>query len=145
MLTPDLTYFQVPPLEFVMYWLLHIAALVVPVVLVWGLGYRPTWSGYATTFVLTIGWACIALAANTVTGANYGYMSRGPEGPSLLDVLGPWPIYIAWEAALAAIVWALMTWPWTTARATASAPVADRLGLVRRRLPIADHDSGARR
>src|SRR5690606_9548128 len=42
-ITPDLNYFQVPALEFAMYWLLHIAALIAPVVLVWGLGFQPTW------------------------------------------------------------------------------------------------------
>ena len=132
-LTPDLNYFQVPALEFAMYWLLHLAALLAPVVLVWGLGYRPTWSGYGTAFALTVGWAGVALVANAVTGANYGYLSRGPVGPSILDALGPWPVYILWEAVLIAVVWALMTWPWTLGRHTASAPIADRLALVRRR------------
>nr|WP_241429082.1 TIGR02206 family membrane protein [Agrococcus sp. ARC_14] len=137
LLTPDLNYFQLVPLEFTMYWLLHMAALVVPVVLVWGLGYRPTWFGYGTAFALTVAWGGVALVANAVTGANYGYLSRGPAGPSILDALGPWPVYILWEALLVAVVWALMTLPWTLPRATAGAPVDDRLGLIRRRSPHA--------
>lgn len=132
-LTPDLNDFQLPALEFAMYWLLHLAALLAPIALVWGLGYRPTWSRYGTAFALTIAWAGVALVANSVTGANYGYLSRAPAGPSILDALGPWPIYILWEALLVGVVWALMTLPWTTSARTASAPVADRLGLVRRR------------
>lgn len=143
-LTPDLTYFHAPALELAMYWLLHAAVHLAPVVLVWGLGYRPTWSGYGAAFALTVAWAGLALVANAVTGANYGYLSHAPEGPSLLDALGPWPLYLAWEAALVATVWALMTWPWTTAARTAAAPVADRLGLVRRRLDAA-HAARARR
>ncbi len=133
-LTPDVTYFAAPPLELTMYWLLHMAVHLAPVALVWGLGYRPTWSGYGAAFALTVAWAGLALVGNAVTGANYGYLNRAPEGPSLLDVLGPWPLYLVWEAVLVASVWALMTWPWTTAASTASAPVLDRLGLVRRRL-----------
>ncbi|WP_241249047.1 YwaF family protein [Agrococcus sp. KRD186] len=132
-ITPDLNYFQVPALEFAMYWLLHIAALLAPVVLVWGLGFQPTWFGYGTALVLTVSWAAVALVANSVTGANYGYLSRAPEGPSILDALGPWPIYIGWEAVLVAGVWALMTVPWTTRMFTAHARIDDRLGLVRRR------------
>ncbi|GEK78963.1 YwaF family protein [Agrococcus baldri] len=132
-ITPDLNYFQVPPLEFAMYWLLHVAALLAPVVLIWGLGFQPTWFGYGAAFALTVGWAAVALVANSVTGANYGYLSRAPAGPSILDALGPWPIYIAWEALLVAAVWALMTWPWTARRLRARASLDDRLGLVRRR------------
>lgn len=133
-LTPDLNYaFGLPALEFGMYWFLHIVVLVAPVALVWGLGYQPTWFGYGTAFALAVAWAGVALVANSAIGSNYSYMSRPPAGPSLLDALGPWPIYILWEAALVASVWALMTWPWTTARRGASARIADRLGIVRRR------------
>lgn len=140
MLTPDLTYaFGVPWLDSAMYWILHITVMVAPVVLVWGLGYRPTWFGYGTAFALAVGWAGLALVANSAIGANYGYLNHAPEGPTLLDVLGPWPIYIAWEAVLVASVWALMTWPWTTERATASAPIDDRLGIVRRKPPASHH------
>jgi hypothetical integral membrane protein (TIGR02206 family) len=135
LITPNLNYYDAPVLEFAMYWLLHVAALLAPIVLVWGLGYRPTWSGYGATLALTISWAALALAANAVTGANYGYLSRAPEGPSILDVLGPWPVYLLWEAVLVAVVWACMTLPWTTRAARASAPVVDRLGLIRRKRP----------
>ena len=37
---------------------------------------------------------------------------------TLLDVLGPWPMYIFTAAALILIVWALMTWPWERGQAT---------------------------
>ncbi|MBV8180307.1 MAG: TIGR02206 family membrane protein, partial [Mycobacterium sp.] len=35
-----------------------------------------------------------------------------PSTASLLDVLGPWPVYVLTAALLILIVWALMTWPW---------------------------------
>lgn len=142
-ITPDLNYFHAPALEFTMYWVLHLAALLAPVVLVWGLGFQPTWFGYGTAFVLTIGWAAVALFANSITGANYGYLSRAPAGPSILDALGPWPIYIGWEALLVAAVWALMTIPWTTPALTAHAQLEDRLGLVRRRTTRAKRALGS--
>lgn len=115
-ITPDLNYFHAPVLEYLAYWFFHIAVLIVPIVFVWGLGYRPTWRGYGIAFGATVAWAAIAAVANTLTGANYGYLARAPEGPSVLDVLGPWPMYLLWEAVLIAGVWALITWPWTTAR-----------------------------
>ena len=133
-ITPDLNYFDYPVLEFAVYWFLHIAALVVPIVFVWGLGYRPTWRGYGVAYAATVAWAGIAILVNAITGANYAYLSRAPEGPSILDVLGPWPLYILWEAVIIAVVWALMTWPFQTKTAR-SALVADRWATVRRKPP----------
>lgn len=130
-ITPDLNYFDYPFLEFLVYWFLHMVAFVVPILLVWGLGYRPTWRDYGVTYLATVVWAGIAFTANAITGANYGYLSREPAGPSILDILGPWPAYLFWEAVIIAVVWALMTWPWET-RKGRRVPIADRWGTVRR-------------
>jgi hypothetical integral membrane protein (TIGR02206 family) len=110
--TPDLNYFVHPGLEFAEYWTAHGIGMLIPVVLTWGLGYRPGWHGFRLTYLVTCVWAAVALAFNALAGTNYGYLSRPPVGPSLLDVLGPWPMSILAEALLAALVWALMTWPW---------------------------------
>ena len=37
----------------------------------------------------------------------------------MLDVLGPWPVYLLAEVAIVLIVWALMTWPWQRTRRSA--------------------------
>jgi hypothetical integral membrane protein (TIGR02206 family) len=120
LLTPDLNYFVAPALEFTLYWVLHVAVLLVPLVLMVGVGLRPTWRGYALTLTLTCGWAALAMLVNSLTGANYGYLAHAPRGASLLDALGPWPTYLLWELALVAVVWALMTWPFTTRRSLAA-------------------------
>lgn len=133
-ITPDLTYFHAPVFEYIAYWLFHIAALIVPIMLVWGLGYRPTWRGYGIAFAATLVWAGIAGVANALTGANYVYLARAPEVASALDLLGPWPIYILWEFVLVASVWALITWPWTVG-IKAQVPYVGRLGAVRREFP----------
>lgn len=132
-LTPDLVYFRNPALEFGMYWFLHVVALVAPIVLVWGLGYRPTWRGFAAGYVTTLAWAGVAIAVNAFLGTNYGFVSEPPGVASALDLLGPWPWYLLSVAALLAVVFAAMTWPWTTDRARA-ASVACPSGLVRRRV-----------
>lgn len=132
-ITPDLVYFHAPVFEYVAYWFFHIAALLTPIVFVWGLGYRPTWRGYGIAFAATLGWAGTAGTANALTGANYGYLARAPEVASALDLLGTWPIYILWEFVLVAGVWALITWPWTR-RSGARAPYVGHLGAMRREL-----------
>lgn len=134
-LTPDVNYFVWVPLEFAQYWIAHGAGVLAPVVLVWGLGYRPTWRGYGVAYAATVGWALVAVTGNALTGANYGYLNRAPAGPSILDLLGPWPQYLLIEAVLIAAVWALMTLPWTVLDRRAGTPTSGRGGLVRRPVP----------
>jgi hypothetical integral membrane protein (TIGR02206 family) len=132
-LTPDVNYFVWPPLEFAEYWIAHGAGVLIPLALVWGLGLHPTWRGFALAYAATLAWAGLAFAVNTATGANYAYLSHAPAGPSLLDVMGPWPLYILVEAAAVALVWALITLPWVRADGRSGAPVDGRGALVRRR------------
>ena len=131
-LTPDLNYFVWVPLEFAEYWIAHGAGVLAPVVLVWGLGYRPTWRGYGIAYAATLLWAGIAVTGNTLTGANYGYLNRAPAGPSILDLLGPWPQYLLVEAVLIAAVWAAMTLPWVLIDRRAGTPPTGRGTLARR-------------
>lgn len=114
-ITADLNFYGYPVLEFIMYWVLHITVFVAPLVFVFGLGYRPTWRGYGITLAITVGWAVVTFSVNSLAGTNYGYLNGAPDGPSILDALGPWPTYLIWEAVLVAAVWALMTWPWASA------------------------------
>lgn len=131
-LTPDVNYFVSVPLEFTEYWVAHLSAVLAPIVLTWGLGYRPTWRGYRAAYAATVAWAAIAFTGNALTGANYGYLNRAPAGPSVLDVMGPWPQYLLVEAVVIAVVWALMTWPWVRRDRRFSTPVTGRRGLLRR-------------
>ena len=117
LLAPDLNYDFSPPVEYVMFWFSHIAAFIAPVILVWGLGLRPTWRGFGFTYLFTVFWAVLAFAVNLLTEANYGYLRHVPDG-SPLELMGPWPVYIFVAAAVVAVVWVLFTWPWTTERLT---------------------------
>ncbi|MDN6329986.1 MAG: TIGR02206 family membrane protein [Brachybacterium sp.] len=130
-LTPDVNYFVWVPLEFVEYWIAHLSGVLGPVVLVWGLRFRPTWRGYGLAYAATVMWAMIAFTGNALTGANYGYLNRAPDGASILDLLGPWPQYLLVEAVLIAVVWALMTLPWRLLDRPVGAPARGRSSLVR--------------
>jgi uncharacterized membrane protein YwaF len=58
----------------------------------------------------------VTSAFNTIAGTNYGYLSAKPPTASVLDLLGPWPLYLLVEIAVVIIVWVLMTWPWEPKR-----------------------------
>jgi hypothetical integral membrane protein (TIGR02206 family) len=77
---------------------------------------RPTWRSYRMTIVVTLAWAVFTLVFNFLAGTNYGYLNRKPPVASVLDFLGPWPVYLLVEITLVAIIWALMTWPWERKR-----------------------------
>ena len=61
------------------------------------------------------GWSwCLLGLNNAVLGADYGYVSNKPSREAtVLDVLGPWPLYLVAEMAIVMAGWALITLPWT--------------------------------
>ncbi|MGH1565225.1 TIGR02206 family membrane protein [Mumia sp. DW29H23] len=118
MLTPDLAAVWPEP-RFLMFWAMHILIVWAAVYLVVGLGIWPTWATYRRTVAITLVWAVLAFTYNAFAGVNYGYLNAKPHRASLLDLLGPWPLYVVLEIAIVAAVWALLTWPWTRREATA--------------------------
>lgn len=119
--TPDLNYLVSPVIEFVSYWLFHGLAFAVPLVLVIGLGFRPKWKSLAIGFGGLLLWAGAASVVNALTGANYGYLAHAPAGPSLLDLMGGWPLYLAVAGIVIFATWTLMTLPWVRRAAPATA------------------------
>ncbi|WP_211296118.1 TIGR02206 family membrane protein [Mycobacterium aquaticum] len=101
---------------FITFFTLHVLVVWAAIYLTWGRGNRPRWRDYRFAVIATLGWAAVTLAFNAATGTNYGYLNRKPPTASLLDVLGPWPLYLLAEVAIVLVVWALMTWPWERAR-----------------------------
>jgi hypothetical integral membrane protein (TIGR02206 family) len=102
-LTPDLSN-TFPDVFYFTYFLYHIGSLVATCFLVFGCGRYPRpgamWRVYALTFV----WTAIAGLGDVITGGNYMYLARKPIHNSLLNVMGPWPVYIFAGAALALVM-----------------------------------------
>ncbi len=117
--TPDLGS-EFPELRFLMFWAMHLLIVWAAVLLVVGLRILPTWRAYRITVQLTLAWAVVTYAFNVIADTNYGYLNRLPKSASILDLLGPWPVYVVLEIVIVLVVWALLTWPWTR-RASAEA------------------------
>jgi hypothetical integral membrane protein (TIGR02206 family) len=98
-LTPDLDP-DLPALFAVTFYITHGGAVAAACLLVIGrrLRLRPgaAWRALAATAAL----ALAAGAADLLTGGNYMFLRRPPASGSLLDLMGPWPWYIAAAAAL---------------------------------------------
>ncbi len=101
---------------FITFFALHVLVVWAAIYLTWGRRMRPQWRDYRFAIVMTLAWAAITFVFNLIARTNYGYLNGKPPVASLLDVLGPWPVYLLVEVIIVLIVWALMTWPWQRVR-----------------------------
>jgi hypothetical integral membrane protein (TIGR02206 family) len=101
-----------PDPRFFLFWGMHVSIVWAAVFLTWGMGLRPTWRTYRTSFAITATWAVAVFCFNRVASTNYGYLNAKPDGPSTLDLLGGWPSYLLPEVVAVAAIWALITLPW---------------------------------
>lgn len=116
LISPALTGRDFPHYEFLAFWAIHLLVVWAAIYLTWGRGMRPDWRSFRIVVVVTVVWAVVTFVFNSIAGTNYGFLNAKPATASLLDVLGPWPVYPLTAATLILIVWALMTWPWERTR-----------------------------
>jgi hypothetical integral membrane protein (TIGR02206 family) len=106
-LTPDLDQ-AFPSVFYFTYFTTHCGVVVAAVLLVFGLGIRPRPGAIRRAFAATLLMAAAAGLADVLTGGNYMFLRAKPAEPSLLGVMGPWPVYIASAAVLALLLFALL-------------------------------------
>lgn len=86
------------------------AALYLPLVLRW----RPRdrwWAAALRAFAWLNAYLVVALVANHLLGTNFGFLAGKPDNPSLLDHLGPHPVYLLWLELIAAAIFLLLALP----------------------------------
>lgn len=104
-----------PHLEFLRFFLLHGAIVVGVFYLGPGLGMTPRRGAVWRVYGLTVVHAVFVGLLDWALGANYMFLRVKPAG-SVLDVLGPWPIYLLTGAALAAVLFSLLDLPYRRGR-----------------------------
>ena len=108
-LTPDLPH-RFPDLLFFTYFLTHGGVIVAALLLVAGRRIEPRPGAAARAFGATLAVAAAAAAGSLATGGNYMFLRRKPDD-SLLDLLGPWPWYIAFAGLLALAMFVVLELP----------------------------------
>lgn len=110
LLTPDL-WSPWPSYPALYFFLAHGGIVVGCAVLVFGEAkpFRP--GAIRRTFGLLLVYALGVGVFNAVFGTNYMYLCRKPQNVSLLDWLGPWPVYLAGGAAVGLALFALLWLP----------------------------------
>jgi hypothetical integral membrane protein (TIGR02206 family) len=109
-ITPDLPQ-HFPSFPFFQYYMAHGGVVAAALFLVVGLGQWPRRDAVLRVTGITILYALLVGAIDAATGANYMYLRSNPACASLLDLLGPWPFYIAWAALLGVVLLLILDVP----------------------------------
>ena len=108
-LTPDLRQ-AFPDVLFFTYFTTHSGAIVAAALLVFGAGRVLGPDAALRAFGATAAVAAVAAVATVLTGGNYMFLRRKPVDGSLLDVMGPWPVYILVAAIVGLLMFLALAW-----------------------------------
>jgi hypothetical integral membrane protein (TIGR02206 family) len=109
-LTPDLPE-AFPHYGFFSYWIYHIGLIVTIIHLTTTLGFVPGKGSLWRAFGWLQAYAAIMFVINITFGTNFFYLAQKPPTASLLDYLGPWPVYILFAEILALLLMGLIYLP----------------------------------
>jgi hypothetical integral membrane protein (TIGR02206 family) len=93
MLTPDL-YVGFPSNEFFKYWIVHGGVVLLVIHSIFAFKLYPRFKGVLLTFGWINLYSAVLYPLNIAIGANYFYLISKPGNASILDLFGPWPMYI---------------------------------------------------
>lgn len=119
LLTPNL---QVPFPSFgaIQFFILHGLTVAGVLYLVWSGQARPRPWSVARAIIGVNVFAVLVGAFDSLYATNYFYLRAKPANPSLLDYLGPWPIYILGTEAVTLLLFLLLYLPVRYSRVTQS-------------------------
>lgn len=120
LVTPNL-FEEAPHYMFWRYWLLHVSIVGAVAYAIAVHRLRPTAAGLVWAYVALVGYVVVAKGLNTLLGTNYAFTQRKLDTASILDALGPYPVYIVQALGVAFALFVLVYLPvWLGARRTAA-------------------------
>lgn len=96
LLTPDIGIYGFPHYRFFQTYISHGLIVTAAIYMTIVEGFRPTWKSLGRVFIWMNVYMGIVFVVNMLIGSNYLFIARKPETASLLDLLPPWPYYIAY-------------------------------------------------
>ena len=110
MLTPELPW-SFPRWEFVVFFGLHGLVLVSALVLVFALRLHPRPGAPWRVAAITLAWTAFVALVDWVLDANFMYLRSKPTVATVLDWMGPWPVYILAAGGIALLAFHLLALP----------------------------------
>ena len=108
--TPDLPQ-HFPSYPYLQYYIAHGGVVAAALVLVVGLRLYPRRDAVIKVAGLTIAYAALVGLIDALTGADYMFLRAKPPNPTLLDLFGPWPVYVLVAALIGLVLFALLDAP----------------------------------
>ena len=112
LITPDLAGGPTT-LGFWAFWMYHLFVVGSGIYAVSVRGFRPGWSDLRLAIAAGLLYAIPVFVLDAVLGLNYGYLGRSNPGqPTVIDLLGPWPMRVVYMVLLAIAAMFIFWLPW---------------------------------
>ena len=119
-ITPDLNE-SFPDVLWFTYYATHGGAIAAACLLVFVERRYPRRGAVWRVYGITLAFAACAALGTIATGGNYMFLRRKPAHGSLLDFMGPWPLYIVVAAAFGLVLLLALAWLANTSASAAAA------------------------
>jgi len=106
-LTPNLGY-AYAHFRFIQFFVAHACIILALLYMTWVEQLRPSWRSVAGSMIFVNVAALIVYVVDVMLDANYMFLRHKPSTSSVLDMLGPYPMYILGEEILALVLFSLM-------------------------------------
>jgi hypothetical integral membrane protein (TIGR02206 family) len=124
LITPDLVGGPTT-IGFWAFWIYHFLVVGSGIYAVTVRGFRPAWKDLRLAIAAGLVYAVVVFAIDAALGLNYGYLGRSNPGqPTIIDLLGPWPLRVVYMVLLALLAMFIFWLPWAFARTRTVAPAA---------------------
>lgn len=111
LLTPDVGVYGFPHFRFWQTYISHGLIVTAAIYMTVVEGFRPTWKSLGRVFIWMNIYMGIVFVVNLLIGSNYLFIAHKPPTASLLDLLPPWPYYIAYIEVIGLVMCLILYLP----------------------------------